>query len=809
MAEFQEISEKAKEVVGKFMSSYSVFQEGRYKILPVSLYALMSDADNAILEPLEKYRVDLNEKLDKKEITILKKEFPAAVRYCYEQYFKPYYLDSLIEICQSSVFTPKRDSKILLPYAGEARFIYDYNECSFDGYEPDSEIWAYSQILCSAYSANAEIQLGDSLENHEGEKYDYIFTMPYGRKDVSAIVEELHNMAEERLKDEGCLCCVLPARFCYAAEWQGLRKILIDKKGQYSAAVLSLPELLPKYTKNESVCVFWLYKGGDGKVILMDAKGDSFFGVVSVPEFYPVAHIKTQSIIETLEKGDARYVWYGSVSDLTGDVCLLQTRYLISRYVSDYSSRGKRLVRLDDIVELVEGSKVGTNNDGRRREFFSVSFDSLASDYLDCNVSPEKGSQPLCLQMPLWLYGSGFWEEKNLTESCLLAGFCNRRVKVGKFDNSSGSYCLFDVFGHEIIPFKLKSDIVSEDFLLRCLVSEEVEGQIEILPWKLNASIDSEDFLQIMISIPSKEEQERLCREDVQKSLEKADKKLQEFNREFRRDIHMKTHAMGQTIFALGGWLDVLQRARRENGGTISDDTVVGTLRQVTVNEIYDNLRKTFDHLQEQIYKMDRGNGLKKEDFALTTFLEEYIKNYGRNEFEFEYNAREHHHRNVLADDRIVEGETKAYRLNHRDWNSGDGEPIEYVKFSKEALTMVLDNIVSNACSHGFTDPDAKNIIKIEVVEDREDDKAFLIRVSNNGKPIDEKRFPIANVFNFGSSSASGGGEHFGLGGYEVKHLMWEFGGDAKIISTPSEEFTVCYELKLPKGNGFTYKKNA
>ena len=36
---------------------------------------------------------------------------------------------------------------------------------------------------------------------------------------------------------------------------------------------------------------------------------------------------------------------------------------------------------------------------------------------------------------------------------------------------------------------------------------------------------------------------------------------------------------------------------------------------------------------------------------------------------------------------------------------------------------------------------------------------------------------------------------HFGIGGYEIKKLMTEFGGDVEIVSTPDEEFTVTYRL--------------
>lgn len=36
---------------------------------------------------------------------------------------------------------------------------------------------------------------------------------------------------------------------------------------------------------------------------------------------------------------------------------------------------------------------------------------------------------------------------------------------------------------------------------------------------------------------------------------------------------------------------------------------------------------------------------------------------------------------------------------------------------------------------------------------------------------------------------------HFGIGGYEIKKLMEEFGDKLEIISEPENEFTVTYRL--------------
>ena len=110
---------------------------------------------------------------------------------------------------------------------------------------------------------------------------------------------------------------------------------------------------------------------------------------------------------------------------------------------------------------------------------------------------------------------------------------------------------------------------------------------------------------------------------------------------------------------------------------------------------------------------------------------------------------------------------------------------------------MVFDNIINNACSHGFEDKASdRNIVKVEVLTDG---VLPYITISNNGKPIHGK-ITAEDVFTYGRSSNSGQ-KHFGIGGYEVRYLMRTYGGDAEIISTPQENFPVSYKLTFKESN--------
>ena len=166
------------------------------------------------------------------------------------------------------------------------------------------------------------------------------------------------------------------------------------------------------------------------------------------------------------------------------------------------------------------------------------------------------------------------------------------------------------------------------------------------------------------------------------------------------------------------------------------------------------------DKLQMQVDRFWRADGLQAQSMSLVAFIKEYTKENPSPMFMY----------NIAA-------------------LSNNSEPK--VVFSPEALRMVFDNIVSNACCHGFENkPSERNIIKIEVGIAN---ATPYIKISNNGKPMHDK-LTSEDVFTYGRSSKTGL-SHYGIGGYEVRNLMREFLGDAEFISIPESEFPVCYKL--------------
>ena len=402
----------------------------------------------------------------------------------------------------------------------------------------------------------------------------------------------------------------------------------------------------------------------------------------------------------------------------------------------------------------------------------------LSFSYLNCDINRKD------------LPSSTKVEYQVLTEDCLLIGFIGGKFKVGRLHGVSQEAPVY--LRHEIVPVRVVSTEISDDFLLRSIMSESVQKQAQMMASGVAISrINKQDLLSIVIIVPkSKEQQELLMKEDTRSSLTDADRKMIQSYEDFRKDMHMKKHAIGQTIFNLNNWWKVLLRARKEGNGIVDDNAVIGNNHKVAVKDVYENIRMSIEQLQQQISKFDRGNGLLTENISLTKFIEDYIAEHQSPIFRFEYN-KSIHYKTIMVD---VE-EVYDDKGNLIGVKGGREEVVTYenATFAPEALKIIFDNIISNACSHGFAgrenEPEV-NIIKIDLFTEGTD---HIITISNNGMPV-RQDVTEEYVFTYNRSTQNGN-SHYGIGGYEVKRLMQEFDGNAVFISQPESDFPVTYKL--------------
>lgn len=128
----------------------------------------------------------------------------------------------------------------------------------------------------------------------------------------------------------------------------------------------------------------------------------------------------------------------------------------------------------------------------------------------------------------------------------------------------------------------------------------------------------------------------------------------------------------------------------------------------------------------------------------------------------------------------------------------GDRFEDNAISISPDNLTQVFDNIVSNACKYGFTDPQRQDYtIRIEVKSIEVNGKPMVsITVSNNGSALamgmDKSKF-----FHWGV------GQGTGLGTWQVKNIIEHSHGSVALNEYPNDPlgFEIEYEILLPQVN--------
>lgn len=792
MTQFAVLTSEAKAIVTNFFNAQkksNIFCEP-HKQLMVSLYGLMPEANPKVVGILGQDVVSLSDFMSESDINLLKSEYSAVVKFCYDnknygdvarinngELFMP---QSLIDLCMV-IAEPKAGSRVLVPYAGDGGFAYHVADCRIDGFEINEKNWAYSQVLLHSVHAVSNIELDSSLSS-PNKRYDYVFSFPpilHGREGRK-VVDLMYDIITKQLQDNGELYCILPMNFCYdGSGWFDVRKILWDYRGQFSMLVVGLPPVLQPLS-GINLCLLHVKKNHEDKVVLVDATGEEFLAKRDKAHRKEYV-LNVQSVIEAIKSMDEKHVWIGNSSELTENINLMPSRYLMPQYIQQ-PKEGERSFKLSDVIEIVPFVK-------QKGKCPIVGMKNLSSSYLNCDIDR---STLECSSNEEW---------RIITTDCLLVGFIGGKFKVGRLHGVTPTQPV--ALRGEVVPVRVTSTDVTENFLLHSIMSEVTERQARIMATgSVITRLNGCDLLSIVINVPkSKEQQEAICKEDTRSSLTDADRKIIESYESFRKDIHMKKHAIGQTLFNLNNWWTILQQARKEGNGVVSDDATTGKIRKISVTTIYDSLQNTIGQLLQQISKFDRGNGLAVKHFALTEFIEDYIARKQNPLFTFLYDKSRHHASQELPEIDYDEAtgrysETGKILLN-------EGDPIEYVKFAPEALEIIFDNIVSNACCHGFKDSaDRQNILKIELATEGDN---YVVVVSNNGFPI-HKQINPEDVFIYGKTSkmgsASTGSEsHFGIGGYEVQKLMREFGGDAKFVSEPDSEYPVSYKLTFYNTN--------
>ena len=311
---------------------------------------------------------------------------------------------------------------------------------------------------------------------------------------------------------------------------------------------------------------------------------------------------------------------------------------------------------------------------------------------------------------------------------------------------------------------------------------------VELVYGKGNAAALTHAWCELIrISMKSLEEQAKVVREVVLKDYAEQENDAAMREKGFKHSIRLRKHALSQNISAFDSLFSSLKYYMEDNNGRIHAKDQLSSVSSMTVGEAMDSLKSQLKVICERVEKLSD-----EQDYGKCEAIEpqEFIEGY----------EREHHNVTFKFSHAWESFEKNSFQRDYFDKKTGKllfhkGEAMNSAWFPKKALEQVLDNIVSNALEHGFTD-----ITRDDYVIESSwttDGLNMVVRVSNNGTPMPAD-INTELVLEYGYTTALNERGHGGIGGGEIAEIMHRFGGDVSVVSSPDKQFTVTYILRMP-----------
>lgn len=329
-------------------------------------------------------------------------------------------------------------------------------------------------------------------------------------------------------------------------------------------------------------------------------------------------------------------------------------------------------------------------------------------------------------------------------------------------------------------------------YVAALLLTPEVRNQIMSI---CEGEVDAQLFPLMMdkIIVPNHTDLERatFLSEANYNAFESSRKELEQEHKSYIKAVRMRKHALTQSASAIEATFYALNAYRERQNGTISDNERISRIKQTTVKDAFEYLSMAtkdllvkLDHIADVEYTFTKPEWINPEEF-----IESYIQK----------------HENGWVNFKPVVKWTKGHNLADKDLTdlSGEtilrkGEPIYTMMFPRDALKQILDNIVSNAISHGFKD-ESRNDYQL-CFSWETDGIALKICVENNGAPIPADR-STSSLLEYGVSTSLNSNGHHGIGCNEIDGIMRKYDGKIELVSSPDDEFRVKYILTFNRTN--------
>lgn len=339
----------------------------------------------------------------------------------------------------------------------------------------------------------------------------------------------------------------------------------------------------------------------------------------------------------------------------------------------------------------------------------------------------------------------------------------------------------------DIVPYLLPKHNIDVRYIAALLLSPEVKEQILTI---CDGYITTETMSLILdrIIVPKHTPKERIqfLADANYDALLSTQQEMKKNHDDYKKAVRMRKHALTQSLSSIEDMFDILNYHREEQKGKLSDNEMVSIDPDISVKDAFiflsENLKEmmpVIEHIADVEYAFNAPSWIDPEKY-----VEDYIAKNENRWWGFTpiITWQKGHNRNS-AD--II------------DPNSGrvvskKGSAICRLMFPEDALALVLNNIISNAKAHAFTD-EARNDYKLRFSWNT-DGLNLKVTIENNGTPIPAD-YDTTTLLEYGVSSRLHQDGHNGIGCNEIYDIMQRYDGKVDIISTPEDEFTVKYVL--------------
>ena len=316
----------------------------------------------------------------------------------------------------------------------------------------------------------------------------------------------------------------------------------------------------------------------------------------------------------------------------------------------------------------------------------------------------------------------------NIMQPCVLL--------YGRKDKLVAGY-IKDLPSEGIVAYRQFACLVPKEgidvrYVAALLLTPEVKNQIMSI---CEGEVDAQLFPLIMdkIIVPNHTDLERatFLSEANYNAFESSRKELEQEHKSYIKAVRMRKHALTQSASSIEATFYALNAYRERKNGTISDNERISRIAQTTVKDAFEYLSMAtkdllvkLDHIADVEYTFTKPEWINPEEF-----VESYIQKHENGWVNFKPVVKWAKGHNLADKDLIdLSGETILHK----------GEPIYTMMFPRDALKQILDNIVSNAISHGFIDKSYHNYQLRFSWET--DGTALKMCVENNGAPIPSDR---------------------------------------------------------------------